>query len=71
MEKALVSAATGALGPVIGKLAELLEKEYMLFKDARGNISIMKSELEHMHAFLERLSCFEDPNAQEKLPWLR
>lgn len=67
MEKALVSAATGALGPVIGKLAELLEKEYMLFKDARRNITVLKSELEHMHAFLERLSWFEDPNVQAKL----
>lgn len=41
----------------------------MLFKHARRNVMTLKTELEHMRAFIKRLSWVEDPNAQAKL-WI-
>lgn len=46
-----MSAATGALAPVVEKLAALLGQEYNRFKGVRGERLFLKAELEHMHAF--------------------
>ncbi|CAL5027985.1 unnamed protein product [Urochloa decumbens] len=69
MERALVSAATGVLSPVIGKLAKLLEHKYDRFTGVRREVTSLRGELEHMHAFLQKLSWVEHPDVQTKL-WM-
>ncbi|XP_047080326.1 disease resistance protein Pik-1-like [Lolium rigidum] len=52
MEKSLVTAATGALGPVIAKLAALLGREYKLRWRTRRDIKFIKSKLKSVHSLL-------------------
>jgi disease resistance protein RPM1 len=66
----LVSAATGALSPVLHKLAALLGDEYKRFKGVRGEVKFLIRELEAMHAFLLKKSEEENPDAQEKA-WMK
>ncbi|KAK1692988.1 hypothetical protein QYE76_009685 [Lolium multiflorum] len=56
MEGALVSVATGALKPVVAKLAALLGDEYKRFKGVRDQIRFLTNELNPMHAFLLKMS---------------
>ncbi|XP_037449169.1 disease resistance protein RGA5-like [Triticum dicoccoides] len=67
MEAALVSAATGVLKPVLGKLSALLGDEYKRFKGVRKEIRFLMDELEAMHAFLLKMSEDEDPDLQDKV----
>ncbi|KAF7087123.1 hypothetical protein CFC21_090342 [Triticum aestivum] len=69
MEAALVSVATGALKPVLGKLATLLGDEYKRFKGVRGEIKSLSRELAAMEAFLLNMSEEEDPDVQDKV-WM-
>ncbi|VAI63384.1 unnamed protein product [Triticum turgidum subsp. durum] len=69
MEVALVSAATGALKPVLGKLATLLGDEYKRFKGVHGDIKSLSNELAAMEAFLLNMSEEEDPDVQDKV-WM-
>ncbi|KAF7087118.1 hypothetical protein CFC21_090337 [Triticum aestivum] len=69
MEAALVSAATGALKPVLRKLATLLGDKYKHFKGVRGEIKSLSSELAAMEAFLLKMSEEEDPDVQDKV-WM-
>ncbi|XP_066336566.1 disease resistance protein PIK6-NP-like isoform X2 [Miscanthus floridulus] len=66
----LVRAATGALGPVLDKLAALLSDEYKRFKGVRGEVKFLIRELEAMHAFLLKKSEGEDPDVQDKA-WMK
>uniref|UniRef100_K3ZMC0 NB-ARC domain-containing protein n=1 Tax=Setaria italica TaxID=4555 RepID=K3ZMC0_SETIT len=50
-----VTAATGALGPVLVKLAALLGDEYKLQEGTRRGIESIKSELETVHHLLGKL----------------
>ncbi|XP_047080187.1 disease resistance protein PIK5-NP-like [Lolium rigidum] len=52
MEKSPVTAATGALGPVIAKLAALLGREYKLRWRTRRDIKFIKSKLKSVHSLL-------------------
>ncbi|WVZ93268.1 hypothetical protein U9M48_039263 [Paspalum notatum var. saurae] len=65
MEGFVVSAATGALKPVLEKLADLLGSEYKHFKQVRREIQFLIDELEPMHAFLLKMS-EKNPDEQEK-----
>jgi disease resistance protein RPM1 len=69
MEAALVSAATGALKPVIVKLGALLGDEYKRFKGVRKDIKSLEHELTAMDAFLMKMSEEEDPDVQDKV-WM-
>ncbi|VAI51777.1 unnamed protein product [Triticum turgidum subsp. durum] len=69
MEAALVSAATGALKPVLGKLATLLGDEYKRFKGMHIEIKSLSRELVAMEAFLLKMSEEEDPDVQDKV-WM-
>ncbi|CAM0953265.1 unnamed protein product [Alopecurus aequalis] len=69
MEKFLVSASTGALKSVLGKLADLLGDEYKRFKGVRKEITFLTDELTHMHAFLLNMSEVENPDVQDKV-WM-
>uniref|UniRef100_A0ACD5WJT2 Uncharacterized protein n=1 Tax=Avena sativa TaxID=4498 RepID=A0ACD5WJT2_AVESA len=66
MEAALVSAATGALKPVLGKLATLVDYDYKLFKGVPDEISSLTRELAAMDAFLLKMSEEEDLDVQDK-----
>jgi disease resistance protein RPM1 len=69
MEGALVSAAAGALKPVLGKLATLLGDEYKRFRRVRKEIGFITQELAAMEAFLLKKSMEEDPDVQDKV-WM-
>ncbi|XP_047043192.1 disease resistance protein RGA5-like [Lolium rigidum] len=56
MEGALVSAATGALKPVVEKLFALLGHEYKQFKEVHDQIRFLTNELTTMHAFVLKMS---------------
>ncbi|CAL4980056.1 unnamed protein product [Urochloa decumbens] len=57
---AAVTAATGALGPVLVKLTALLGAEYKLQEGTRRDIVSIKSELEPVHDLLGKLGGRED-----------
>ncbi|CAM0942701.1 unnamed protein product [Alopecurus aequalis] len=69
MEAALVSAATGALKPVLDKLGTLLGDEYKRVKGVRKEIEFLRKELTAMHAFLFVMSEEEDPTLQDQV-WM-
>ncbi|CAN6382100.1 unnamed protein product [Urochloa humidicola] len=58
-----VTAATGALGPVLKKLTSLLGDEYKLQEGTRRGIESIKSELEPVHDLLAKLWGAEDLDA--------
>ncbi|CAL5077651.1 unnamed protein product [Urochloa decumbens] len=60
MEKAIVSAATEAMGSVLAKLGELLHDKYKLAKGARKDIEFLRSELNFMNGLLCTLADVED-----------
>ncbi|CAL5012030.1 unnamed protein product [Urochloa decumbens] len=70
MEGLLVSAATGALKPVLGKLAALMGAEYGRFKRVRREVQSLADELAAMHAFLLKMSEEEHPDPQDKA-WMK
>uniref|UniRef100_A0ACD5TAY9 Uncharacterized protein n=1 Tax=Avena sativa TaxID=4498 RepID=A0ACD5TAY9_AVESA len=69
MEAALVSAATGVLKHVLGKLGTLLGDKYKCFKEVRKDIKYLAYELTAMDAFLMKMSEEEDPDVQDKV-WM-
>ncbi|VAH53904.1 unnamed protein product [Triticum turgidum subsp. durum] len=70
MEDAVVSAATGAMGPVMGKLVALLGDEYRRLRSIHTEIKSLTRELETIDAFLENMAEAEDPNPQDKA-WMK
>ncbi|CAL5067302.1 unnamed protein product [Urochloa decumbens] len=69
MDGFVMSAATGALKPVLTKLASMVSNEYNHFKGARSKIEFLTKELTSMHAFLLRMSEEENPDVQDKI-WM-
>uniref|UniRef100_A0ACD6ALS3 Uncharacterized protein n=1 Tax=Avena sativa TaxID=4498 RepID=A0ACD6ALS3_AVESA len=69
MEVALVSAATGALKPVLAKLGALLGDKYKRLKGVHKDIKPLTHELAAMDAFLMKMSEEEDPDVQDKV-WM-
>lgn len=61
-----MSAATGALQPVLGKLGTLLGEEYKRLRSIHAEIKFLTLELKAMDAFLEKMAEEEDPNPQDK-----
>uniref|UniRef100_J3MSK7 AAA+ ATPase domain-containing protein n=1 Tax=Oryza brachyantha TaxID=4533 RepID=J3MSK7_ORYBR len=66
MEGAIVSVATGALKPVVTKLARLLGNEYKNAKGVRKEIESLSDELVAIHAFLLKMSEEENPDVQDQ-----
>ena len=62
----VVTAALGALGPLLGKLTDLLANECGRLKGVRREIRSLRSELRSMHAALKEYTKQEDPNDQVK-----
>jgi hypothetical protein len=52
------------------KLSTVLGPKYELMAGARTDILFLRSELEGMHAFLEKLSMVQDPDAQVRC-WMK
>lgn len=67
MAELLVSASTGAMGSLLGKLGTMLSDEYKLLKGVRDDIKFLKDELEAMQAFLLMMADVEEPDQQSKL----
>lgn len=67
MAELLVSASTGAMGSLLGKLGTMLSNEYKLLKDVRDDIKFLKDELEAMQAFLVMMADEEEPDQQSRL----
>ncbi|XP_012699676.1 putative disease resistance RPP13-like protein 3 isoform X2 [Setaria italica] len=66
MERAMVSAATGAMSSVLAKLAELLHEKYKLAKGVRKDIQFLRSELSVMNDLLYDMAGIEDLDARDK-----
>lgn len=66
MEHAVVSAATGVLSPLVGRLSTLLEKEYAGLKGVRKEIVSLREEVSSMNATLLKLASEEDPDVQDR-----
>lgn len=62
----VVSASEGALGPLLGKLTDLLANEFKRLKGVRSEIRSLKAELTSMHAALKKYTMIEDPDEQVK-----
>ncbi|KAL6644300.1 hypothetical protein ACP70R_015908 [Stipagrostis hirtigluma subsp. patula] len=66
MAGVVVSVATGALKPLVEKLAAALGDKYKRFKGVSGEINSLTKELNTMHDFLLKVSEEEDPDVQDK-----
>ncbi|CAN6180902.1 unnamed protein product [Urochloa humidicola] len=66
MERAIVSAATGVMSTVLGKLADLLHEEYKLATGVRKDIEFLRSELSVMNDLLNVLADAEELDALNK-----
>jgi hypothetical protein len=60
LEMAGVSAGTGAMGSLIGKLAALLGDEYKLLTGVRKQIEFLERELSSMRTLLDKLAGMEE-----------
>ena len=65
MAELVVSAATGALMPLLGKIAVELFEEYKRVNAVPDKISSLTKELEAMQAYLLKMSEVENPDEQE------
>lgn len=66
-EHVVVCAATGALKPLLDKLAAALGEEYKRFKWVRLEADSLTKELQAMHAYLLKMSDVENPDVQDKI----
>nr|BAJ97835.1 predicted protein [Hordeum vulgare subsp. vulgare] len=62
----VVTAALGALGPLLAKLTDLLAKECGRLKGVRRQIRSLRSELTGMHGALRKYTDLVDPDEQVK-----
>ncbi|KAE8806430.1 Disease resistance RPP8-like protein 3 [Hordeum vulgare] len=59
MAAEIVSAATGVMNPLIGKLTTLMGEEYKKLKGVSKEVAFLRDELRAMNAFLEKLGFME------------
>uniref|UniRef100_A0A0D9XQM9 Rx N-terminal domain-containing protein n=1 Tax=Leersia perrieri TaxID=77586 RepID=A0A0D9XQM9_9ORYZ len=65
-ERIMVSALTGVMSPLIGKLTNLMGKEYSKLKGARKQIEILRKELMAINMMLEKYAAMENLDVQVK-----
>lgn len=65
-----MSAATGALKPVLEKLTALMGDEYKRVKRVRREVQSLMDELAAMHSFLLKMSEEENPDPHDK-NWMK
>lgn len=61
-----MSASHGVMGPLLGKLADLLAGKYGRIRGVRGEILSLQAELTSMHAALKNYTMLEDLDVQVK-----
>ncbi|XP_044953591.1 disease resistance protein RGA5-like [Hordeum vulgare subsp. vulgare] len=66
MPTTIVTAATGVMNPLIGKLTKLMGDEYKKLKGVRKEVAFLRDELSAMNAALEKLEFMEnvEPNTK-------
>lgn len=67
MGELVVSAATGALKPLLGKIAVELSEEYKRFNAVPDKIGSLTKELEAMQAYLLNMSEVANPDEQDQV----
>jgi disease resistance protein RPM1 len=67
MAELVVCAATGALEPLMEKLAAAVGEEYKHLKGVRREVGSLTKELEAMHAYLLKMSEVENPDARDRV----
>ncbi|KAL6594268.1 hypothetical protein ACP70R_048461 [Stipagrostis hirtigluma subsp. patula] len=67
MAGTMVSASTGALNSLLGKLATLMSEEFAKLKGVRKEVACLEKEFKSMQAFLEHLAGMDElhPEARE------
>lgn len=70
MAGAMVSASTGVMNSLLGKLSALLEKEYAKYKNFKSDVQFLRNELSSMSAVLQKYSMLEEPDVQVKV-WMK
>ncbi|PNT62390.1 putative disease resistance protein At1g59780 isoform X3 [Brachypodium distachyon] len=70
MGEVVASAATGALGAVVGKLATLASDEYKRLRGVPREIESLSRELDAMKAFLEKMSEAEEEADPRDKVWM-
>nr|CAB3458809.1 unnamed protein product [Digitaria exilis] len=65
-EKIMVSALTGVMRPVLGKLTNLIEKKYTELKNVRKKLELLREELMAIDIALEKYAAIERPDVQVK-----
>nr|CAB3455159.1 unnamed protein product [Digitaria exilis] len=65
-EKIMVSALTGVMRPVLGKLTNLIEKKYTELKNVRKKLELLREELMAIDILLEKYATIERPDVQVK-----
>ncbi|RLN33593.1 NB-ARC domain containing protein [Panicum miliaceum] len=63
-EKIMVSALTGVMSPVLGKLTNLIEKKYSELKNLRKKLEQLREELMAINLALEKYAAVESPDVQ-------
>uniref|UniRef100_A0A0E0BH53 Rx N-terminal domain-containing protein n=1 Tax=Oryza glumipatula TaxID=40148 RepID=A0A0E0BH53_9ORYZ len=65
-EKIMVSALTGVMNPVLGKLSNPMGKEYAKLKGVRKEVELLRKELMAINVMLEKYMAMEKPDVQVK-----
>jgi len=65
-ENIMVSALTGVMSPVLGKLTKLIEKKYTELKNLRKKLEHLREELMAINLALEKYAAVESPGVQVK-----
>ncbi|CAL4903839.1 unnamed protein product [Urochloa decumbens] len=66
MAGAMVSASTGAMNSLLGKLATLMGKEYSKLKGVRKEVASLQDEFNSMKALLDKLADMDELDIQAK-----
>ncbi|KAL6641751.1 hypothetical protein ACP70R_019932 [Stipagrostis hirtigluma subsp. patula] len=66
MAGSMVSASTGAVNSLLGKLATLMGEEYAKLKGVRKEVASLEEEFKSMQAFLEHLAGMDELHPQAK-----
>lgn len=70
MAGALVSASTGVMDSLLGKLATMLEKEYAKNKRIEKDVWFLRNELSSMNAVMQKYAMLNDPDLQVRT-WMK
>lgn len=70
MAGALVSASTGVMESLLGKLSSMLEKEYAKKKTVEKDVLFLRNELSSMNTVMQKYAMLSEPDLQVKA-WMK